>query len=222
MRKSAKPIVWNVTDRRTLARTGCTDSIAALLQKINMAIDAGVDAVQIREKDLPGGPLLALTREAVAAPGCLRGRMYVNDRLDVAVAAGAAGVHLSGASLPLDDVVRWCREGNAGRDFRIGISCHRIEGAREAQQNGADYIFFGPIFDTPAKRRFGPPQGLERLREICRMVQVPVIAIGGVNQANAQDCIRAGASGIAAIRFFQETTDAETLKKFVASIQDTG
>ena len=107
-------------------------------------------------------------------------------------------------SLGARDVVRWCRAGNAAADFLVGVSCHSLEEAREAESAGAAYIFFGPVFDTPSKRGMGEPQGVARLGEICRGVAIPVLAIGGVSEKNAGECIRAGAAGIAAIRMFQD------------------
>jgi thiamine-phosphate pyrophosphorylase len=109
------------------------------------------------------------------------------------------------------EVVRWCRSGNAPSDFTIGVSCHDLEGAREAESAAANYIFFGPIFETPAKIKFGAPQGVAKLTQVCGTVQIPVIAIGGVNETNAEECFRAGASGIAAIRLFQKPGDAAQL-----------
>ena len=106
--------------------------------------------MQIREKDLSGRELLGLAREAVAAEG--GARVIVNDRLDVALAAGVAGVHLGRESLGSRDVVSWCRGGHAPADFLVGVSCHSLEDAREADRAGASYIFFGPVFDTPSKR----------------------------------------------------------------------
>jgi len=179
--------------------------------------------VQIREKDLPARNLLALAREAVAAGARQSGAsgealVLVNDRLDVALAAGAAGVHLGGESLPVREVVRWCRRGNAPSNFRIGVSCHSLEETREAESAGADYVFFGPVYDTPSKRQFGAAQGIPRLAEVCRAVRIPVVAIGGVNEENAAECLRAGAAGIAAIRLFQEAKDAPGLKETVARL----
>jgi thiamine-phosphate pyrophosphorylase len=206
-----------VTDRKSLGAGGTT---ARLLDKIGVAARSGADWVQIREKDLQGGPLLALARQAMnvasAATEAERpaARIYVNDRVDVAIAARAAGVHLGAESLPADETVRWCRRGNAPSAFEVGVSCHSIDGAREAEQNGADYIFFGPVFDTPSKRAFGPPLGTERLREVCREVRIRVIAIGGVNETNAEPCIGVGASGIAAIRMFQERDPLE-VREFI-------
>jgi thiamine-phosphate pyrophosphorylase len=216
-----RAIVCYVTDRLSL---GSGPSISILLEKIRAAFDAGADWVQIREKDLPARDLLALARDAVGA-ACAResgaagkALALINDRLDVALAAGAAGVHLGGESLPAREVVRWCRSGNAPADFRIGVSCHSLEEIREAESTGAHYAFFGPVYDTPSKRPFGPAQGIARLAEVCRAVRIPVIAIGGVNAGNAAECLGAGAAGIAAIRLFQEATDAVALKEAVARL----
>jgi len=179
---------------------------------------AGVDWVQIREKDLPGRKLFELARAAVDAAAAHKALVFVNDRLDVALAAGAAGVHLGGESLRPMDAIRWCREGNAPTGFRVGISCHSIEDVGEAERTGADYVFFGPIFDTPAKRKFGAPLGIAKLAEACRAARIPVIAIGGVDASNAAECIRAGAAGVAAIRMFQEANDAPALRETIARI----
>ena len=170
---------------------------------------------------MPARELLELAKTAVgiAAGGA---RVIVNDRLDVALAAGAAGVHLGGESLPARDLLRWCREGNAPADFLVGVSCHSPEEAREAEDSGASYIFFGPIFDTPAKKKFGPPQGIARLGEVCRAVRIPVIAIGGVNEENATKCLHAGAAGIAAIRMFQETSETATLARAIVRLHGVG
>ena len=102
--------------------------------------------------------LLALAKSAIAAAAG-RARVLVNDRLDVALAAGAAGVHLRGSSVPAGEVVRWLRSGNAPSDFMVGVSCHSLDEAREAERSGANYVFFGPVFDTPAKKEFRCPAG---------------------------------------------------------------
>jgi thiamine-phosphate pyrophosphorylase len=128
-------------------------------------------------------------------------------------------VHLGEESVPVREVVSWCRSGNAPAKFLIGASCHSMDQAREAEDSGASYIFFGPVFDTPSKRTFGAPQGVARLHEVCRAVRLPVIAIGGVNEENGAECIRAGAAGIAAIRLFQEALDAEEIRRRVARLR---
>jgi thiamine-phosphate pyrophosphorylase len=213
---SKTPIICYVTDRKSL---GEGEGGTGVLGRIRGAIAAGVDWVQIREKDLSGRELLGLAREAVAAGG--GARVIVNDRVDVALAAGAAGVHLGRESLGAREVVRWCRGGggNAPADFLVGVSCHGLEEAREAESAGAAYIFFGPVFDTPSKRGMGQPQGVARLAEICRGVTIPVLAIGGVSEANAGDCIRAGAAGIAAIRRFQDARDGAAMKDVIERLR---
>jgi thiamine-phosphate pyrophosphorylase len=202
------PIVCYVTDRKSLA---AANPVSQLIVSIRAAGAAGVDWVQIREKDLPARDLLALTVAAIRAEGERRGgqatpaHVIVNDRLDVALAASAAGVHLGRESNPPAEVVRWCRGGNAPADFLVGVSCHSLADVREAQAAGASYVFFGPVYETPSKKPFGPPQGIARLAEVCAAVRIPVIAIGGINLENAAESLRAGASGIAAIRMYQES-----------------
>jgi thiamine-phosphate pyrophosphorylase len=207
-------IVCYVSGRKSLPPAG---SVESLLAKIRDAIAAGVDWVQIREKDLPTRELMALVRAAVRMAGDRpqEARVIVNDRLDVALAAGAHGVHQGSESAPAREMARWCRAGNAPAEFLIGASCHTLEEAREAEAGGASYVFFGPIFDTPAKRSFGPPQGIARLAEACRVVRIPVVAIGGVNEENAEECLRAGAGGIAAIRLFQQRLASESPKAVI-------
>lgn len=212
-----KPIVCYVTGRKSL---GSAAPVPTVLEKIRAAAQAGVDWIQIREKDLPARELLALAKEAVGIVRSCAGKavviVIVNDRLDVVLAAGAAGVHLGGESAPARDVIRWCRAGNAPAGFRIGVSCHNLQETCEAESAGADYALFGPIYDTPSKRSYGAPQGIARLKEVCGAVRIPVIAIGGVNEKNAAECIRAGASGIAAIRMFQEAKSPQALAEAVA------
>ena len=201
----SRAIVCYVTDRRTLGGVNEEAACAALQNKILAAERARVDWVQIREKDLEGRALIHLVRAAVeCAPRC---RILVNDRLDVAIAVRAAGVHLGGDSLRVAEVVPWCRAGHAPADFLVGRSCHSMEEALAAEKEGANYIFFGPVFATPSKAAYGAPQGIEKLAEVCRGVRVPVLAIGGITTENAGECLDAGAAGIAAIRLFQEAAD---------------
>lgn len=213
-----KPIVCYVTDRKVL---DAADAAGNVLAKIRGAMAAGVDWVQIRERDMPARELLGLAK-AAGGIGAGGARVVVNDRLDVALAAGAAGVHLGGESVPAGEVVCWCRRGNAPAGFLIGVSCHSLEEAREAEDSGASYVFFGPVFETPSKKKFGPPRGITRLGEACRAVRIPVIAIGGMNEGNVAECLRAGAAGIAAIRMFQESSETETLKRAIKRIHDGG
>jgi thiamine-phosphate pyrophosphorylase len=198
-----------VTDRNALAGTA-DEQIRFLLQKITDAGSSGVDWIQIREKDLSGRALTELVREAIrCVPETCR--VLVNDRLDVACTIGAAGVHLGGQSLPVAEAKRFVREQQITRDFLVGASSHSLEAAQAAEDAGADYVFFGPIYATPSKAAFGEPQGVERLAGVCRRLRIPVIAIGGITAKNAHECTEAGASGIAAIRLFQEVGDTKSL-----------
>jgi thiamine-phosphate pyrophosphorylase len=189
---------------------GDSAPLRSLQDSIRCAAAAGADWIQIRERDLEARSLVELARFAAAETRATSAHVFVNDRLDVALAAAAAGVHLGEKSLPLETVVEWRR--SAGRsDFLIGVSCHSLESARAAGRGGANFIFFGPVFATPSKAAFGAPQGIERLREVCATVEIPVLAIGGVNLENARACIAAGAAGVAAIRLFQEAADSAEL-----------
>ena len=190
----------------------------SLHDSIRRAAAAGAAWIQIREKDLDARSLVEFARFAVAETRGAAARVLVNDRLDVALAANAAGVHLGEKSLPLEIVKEWRRSMDR-LDFLIGVSCHSLESARAAWHGGADYIFFGPVFATPSKAAFGAPQGIERLREVCASVKIPVLAIGGVSLENARACIAAGAAGVAAIRLFQDTKDAAELKACLRGIQ---
>ena len=215
-----------VTDRHLLRSQQPSGAASAedLLVRIECAVDAGVDWIQIREKDLPARELLDLTRRAIAVSrkdANAHARVIVNDRLDVAIAAGAAGVHLGGASIPVAEAVQWCRAGNAPPDFMVGASCHDVQEAIAAERAGGNYIFFGPIYETPAKMKFGAPQGVDKLAEVCRSVQTPVLAIGGIDDENAGTCLRAGAAGIAAIRLFQQSPDAAALGSVVTRLRVT-
>ncbi len=222
-----KAILCYVTDGRTVKPASAPadpqpgDTIPLVLDllqdSIRRAAAAGTNWIQIREKDLDTRSLLELVRLAVAESRASAARVLVNDRLDVAVAANAGGIHLGEKSLPLESVVEWRRSARRS-DFLIGVSCHSLESAREAEQGGADYIFFGPVYATPSKAAFGQPQGIEALREVCSALKIPVLAIGGVNLLNGPECISAGAAGVAAIRLFQDAADsaelAAKLKKF--------
>ena len=143
----------------------------------------------------------ALYELVVRAGSITRGsktRLLVNDRSDIARAAGADGVHLTAHSLPAEVVRRTC-----GLEFVIGVSTHSGEEAQAARAGGADFVVFGPVFETESKRAFGPPQGLAKLREVTsEMGEFPVLAIGGITLDNVAACVEAGASGVAGISLF--------------------
>jgi thiamine-phosphate pyrophosphorylase len=214
---SNSPLLCYVTDRLSLTKVESGEQQEILSCKIEAAAEAGVDWIQIREKDLSGKFCSFLTRAALqrAAKSSANkpspARILVNDRLDVALAERAGGLHLGEKSLPLAEAKRIIEKRSDLKGFLIGVSCHSLEAARAAASDGADYLFFGPIFATPSKAAFGASQGLERLAELCRAVAIPVLAIGGITLANAADCLAAGASGIAAIRLFQDAQDISSL-----------
>jgi len=178
--------LYLVTDRSVARRP--------LQTAVEECLDAGLKAVQLREKDLPVRELLALAtsmRESTRRHGA---RLLVNDRADVALASGADGVQRTHASLP----VRALR-GISPPGFLIGASVHSVGQAREAQAEGADFVVFGPVYDTPSKRRYGPPQGLSALALVTAAVDTPVLAIGGVTPERVAAVLAAGAAGVAVI-----------------------
>ncbi len=185
--------LYYITDRKQLKTRSLESCIAD-------AIAAGVDWVQIREKDLPARRLLALADEALEhARGHGKTRVMVNDRLDVAIAAKAHGVHLGTRSMPADSVRKL-----APPEFVVGVSSHSLEEALSAQAAGANYILLGPIFETPSKLPYGPPLGLAQLREVTRQISIPVFALGGITLDRVSACRENGAAGIAGIRIFQD------------------
>lgn len=177
-----------ITDRSALG-----GSIPRVLGCIDRAIACGVDLVQIREKDLSARALLDLTARAVSLAAGTHTRILVNDRLDVALAARAHGVHLPSGSPP---PAVWRQITPPG--FLIGVSCHTPDDIRAAE--GADYVVYGPVFPSPGK---GAPIGLDGLARGVEAASMPVLALGGVDEGNAAECLARGASGIAAIRLFQ-------------------
>jgi len=205
-----------VTDRRGLPGPA-SDRIRSVVERIVEAAAAGVDWIQVREKDLTA-------RELADLVGAALGRLpassvlLVNDRVDIALAAGAGGVHLGEHSLAVGDVKRLLAARGLGERFQVGVSTHSLPSALAAQDAGADYLFFGPVFPTPSKAAYGAPQGVERLREVCRRVPLPVLAIGGITAENARSCLSQGAAGIAAIRLFQE---APNLTALVRQLKDS-
>lgn len=175
-----------------------------LLPRLLEAIRAGVDLVQVREKDLATRPLVELVKAGVAGARGTTTRLVVNDRLDVAWALGAHGVHLGNQSLPAEVVRRL-----ALPDFLLGVSCHSLDEALAAEAAGAHYIVLGPVFETPSKMPYGPPLGLGKLREVAARVKVPVLALGGITVERVTSCLEVGAAGIAAIRLFQDCESLE-------------
>ena len=172
---------YYVTDRKQ----------ADILASVKRAVQNGVDMIQVREKDLDARSLFELVRNIVEAVEGTPTRVLVNDRLDVALGAGAQGVHLPADGFPIQAV--------RGLIGLVGVSTHTFGEVQQAQSEGADFVVFGPIFDTPGKTRLG----VDQLRNVTRAASVPVLAIGGITEENISEVIGAGAAGIAGIRLFQ-------------------
>ncbi len=175
-----------------------------LPEAVRLALKGGVRAVQLREKDLPVRELLSLARELRGITREFGAKLFINDRVDVAVAVDADGVHLGGQSMPAS-VVRKI----VGRNMLIGVSTHNINEAREAEAGGADFITFGPVFPTPSKMKFGAPVGVKSLKETKNVTNKPVFAIGGINGGNIGQVLGAGADGIAMISAILSADDIQ-------------
>ena len=187
------PCLCLVTDRKRVPE-------GTLAERVAQAVAGGVSLVIVREKDMAGGALLSLVREV---RGRLGGRtpVVVNERVDVAMAAHADGVHLGEEGLPVAEARRLARE-----SMLIGRSVHSVEGARLAEREGASYLLFGTVFESashPGER----PQGIAALREVVEAVRVPVLAIGGVTKANVAEVMATGAAGAAVIAAMLEAED---------------
>jgi thiamine-phosphate pyrophosphorylase len=193
MSRWASPCLMLITDRSRLRGR-------ALEEVVSQAVDGGVNVVQLREKDLPSRELydLAATVHAV-----LRGRalFLVNDRLDVALACGADGVHLPEAGLPVAVVHKI-----SGEACIVGRSVHSQEASVAAERDGADFVIVGNVFDTASKPG-APARGPEFVREVSDAVRVPVIAVGGIDVSNVCDVIKAGADGVAVIGAIMDADD---------------
>jgi thiamine-phosphate pyrophosphorylase len=175
-----------ITDRRGAA--------TSLLTVVERALLAGVRAVQLREKDLTAKACHELAGQIGNLCRQHHAYLLINDRIDIALTTGAAGTHLPANGIP----VAAARE-FLPRNMLLGLSAHTVAEAAQAEQSGADYVIFGPIYRTASKVRYGPPMGIEKLAELTGVLQIPVLAIGGITPVRAAECLSAGAFGVAAI-----------------------
>lgn len=178
--------LYLITDRR-IAKL-------PLIDAVRLALEGGVMAVQVREKDMPVRELLCLATGLRKITNEFGARLFVNDRVDVAVAVEADGVHLGVDSMPAAAVRKI-----VGRKMLIGVSTHSIDEARQAEAAGADFITFGPVFETESKKQYGPPVGIDALRNVKQHIRIPVFGLGGIKRGNIQDVLAAGADGVAMI-----------------------
>ena len=190
-----RPLYYYITDRRSLAGR-------PLLGCIRRQVSHGVDFIQIREKDLTDRDLYRLAlRVRLAAAGTAT-QIILNGRADLAVAAGANGVHLPADGIDPADIRRWIPPG-----FIIGVSVHSKAEALRAASSGADYVLLGHVFPTPSKEGLGPPLGLATLGEVCAAVKIPVLALGGMRPEDTGSVLDVGAAGVAGISLFQHCID---------------
>ncbi len=185
--------VYLITDLKRIGKN-------RFLSAVEEALQGGVRALQIREKDLNPNDLLALALEVKPLVQRYHAKLFINDRADIAVMAGADGVHLTETSIQAREVK------NSFPDLIVGVSTHSIEGARRAETQGADFITFSPIYETPSKANYGPPQGLDLLRQATQAVRLPVLALGGITLHRVPECLEQGAFGVAVISGIWDST----------------
>ena len=202
-------LLYYITDRAQFSGDE-TQRRKALLEIILAAARAGVDFIQLRERDLSGRELESLARDAVEAvrEASSQTRILINSRTDVALAVGSDGVHLRSSDISATDVRDIWHSARAERDPIIAVSCHSAEEVDRAVESHADFVVLGPVFE----KGNAPAIGVETLRPVSRC-GIPVLALGGVNLNNAASCFEKGAAGIAGVRLFQEGELAETVTK---------
>ena len=206
MASKALPPLYLVTNRHQTKNR----SLTAVLTE---ALHAGVRLIQLRERDLDTRELLALANEVLTLTRAHDALLLINDRVDVVKAIGADGVHLRADSLPVQETRKIL-----GPDFLIGVSTHTPQEVRAAETHGADFAVIGPIYDTPSKRQFGPPLGLQVLEEIHQHVKIPTYAIGGVTPDRVPQIQQAGAYGAAVISSILESSSVFSVtQQFLAA-----
>jgi thiamine-phosphate pyrophosphorylase len=196
--------LYLITDRKQMRMP--------LPDAVRLALQGGVRSVQLREKDLPMRELLALAQEIRKLTREFGAKLFLNDRVDVAVAVEADGVHLGHQSMPPEAVRKI-----VGTRMLVGVSTHSIEEARAAEWGGADFITFGPVFTTSSKARYGAPVGAAAIAELKKRVQLPVFGLGGIKAENIREVLMARADGIAMI---SEIFAAKDIRKAAVEITE--
>lgn len=220
-------ILYYITDRKQLAGDE-TQRRTRLLEKIEEAARAGVDHIQLRERDLSGRELEELARAAmVRVRNFPKTKLLINSRVDIAIAVGAHGVHLRADDMNAGDAhaVFDMSPGYKGRTPVIAVSCHSAEEVAMAESQGADFAVLAPIFEKHGSER--EPLGLKKLERACRRPaaaasRMPVLALGGITLANAANCLAAGAAGVAGIRLFQNADVASVVRELSGSVKASG
>lgn len=223
--------LYYITDRTQFSGSECGRR-TRLLAAITEAALCGVDFIQLREKDLSPRDLESLARESVAAilaaqstlstiqRPLLSTKLLINSRVDIAIAAGADGVHLRSGTgeLPADEARRIFQRAGIPNPI-IVVSCHTTEEVVKAESHGADFVVFGPVFAKSEAGTEVRSEGIRSLEKVCMSHRIPVLALGGVDTANARICIDAGAAGVAGIRLFQ-AGGAFTLETIVHTLRE--
>jgi thiamine-phosphate pyrophosphorylase len=195
------PLFYYITDSSQL-------NGVSILRCVRRALDWGADFIQIREKELSERGLYDLTCRVVSLARDTKCQVLVNGRADVALAAGADGVHLPSTGLRISDIRSWIP-----KNFLVGVSVHSLREIREAETQHADYILVGHVFPTKSKEGYGPSLGLDFLRKACKSTSVPILGLGGMNPERIDSVIKAGAAGIAGISLFQNPVEFARLRK---------
>lgn len=197
-----------ITDRKS-----CKDS--SVIDRITSICKEGVRAVQVREKDLSAAELLLLSKGLRSITLSFRSSLIINDRLDVALLSRADAVHIPENGLPLNILKQYRKK------LLFGKSTHSVESAVHAEEDGFDYIMFGPVFRTFTKVKYGEPMGLKKLKEVCESVSIPVFAVGGITPEGAKKCIDNGAYGVAVISALMKSENLnQTIKDFKRALGD--
>ena len=194
-----------------------------LPEAVRRACEGGVKAIQLREKDLPVRELLTLAQDVRGTTSAFGAKLFINDRVDIAVAVEADGVHLGRQSMP-PQAVRMI-ESRTGKRLLIGVSAHTPAEAKDAENSGADFITYGPLFQTPSKKVFGAPVGLDSLKKVKNDIKIPMYGLGGIKRGSIKQVVRSGAYGISMISEIFAADDIEAKAREIVAMaeqQDTG